>query len=164
MLHRLVRRSLALAGAAILISTTAVSADDISNNIDTTIDIPAEVMALNVGGPAGTTNLYVQPRNDDGKNGCNLTGSTSLALSVASSNPSIATVSPTSVTFTSCGSTPLLTVTPLSLGSTVVSLSLISNNTGGGFNLSPATFTVNVSPPTNTAPQISISGVTGGTL
>ena len=76
MLHRLVRRSLALAGAAILISTTAVSADDISNNIDTTIDIPAEVMALNVGGPAGTTNLYVQPRNDDGKNGCNLTGST----------------------------------------------------------------------------------------
>jgi hypothetical protein len=160
----LIRRSVAIATTVLLLSTTAVFADDISNDLDASIDAVAEVMALDVGGPAGTTNLYVTPRNDDGKNGCNLTGSTTLVLAVASSNTSAATVSPSSVTFTSCGATPTLTVTPLAAGSTTISVSQTSNGTDGTFSLAPATFIVNVtsSAPVNTAPQVTISGVTAG--
>ena len=64
--------TLAFAGVAV--------ADDISNSLDSSIDSAAEAMPLNVGGADGTTVLSVTPRNGDGKNGCNLTGSTTLEL------------------------------------------------------------------------------------
>jgi hypothetical protein len=151
--------------ALFTIAATALAlADDISNNLDATVDATAEVMSLTVGGVNGTTNLYVTPRNGDGKNGCNLTGSTTLVVAVGSSATSVATVSPSSVTFTSCGDTPTLTVTPVSAGSTTISLSQTSNTTDGTFNLAPATFTVNVAPapPSNTLPSVSISGAANG--
>jgi hypothetical protein len=139
-------------------------ADDISNNLDASVDAVAEVMPLTLGGPNGTTQLYVVPRNDDSKNGCNFggSGSPTLVVSVNSSNSSAATVSPSSVTFTSCDDTPTLTVTPVGLGSTTISLSQVSNSTGGSFNLAPATFTVNVVSPPNTAPNVTVTGVAGG--
>jgi hypothetical protein len=138
-------------------------ADDIYNNIDATIDATAETLPLNVGGPNGTTTLAVAPTNDV-KSGCNLTGSTTLTLNLASSNPAVATVSPSSVTFTSCGDTKTLTISPVGAGSASVTASQVSNNTGGTFNLAPATFTVNVAAPapSNTAPVLNISGVTNG--
>ena len=150
--------------AAAFLFAGGASADDIPNNLDATVDAVAEVMALNAGGASGTTQLRVVTQNGDGKNGCNLTGGTTLVVSVTSSNPSAATVSPTSVTFTSCGATPTLTVTPHAPGSATISLAQTSNNTGGTFNLAPATFTVNVTAPTpaNTAPSVSLGGVTGG--
>lgn len=158
-------RFAAMAAGASLLLAAAVGgayADDISNHIDGSVDSVAEVMPLSVGGNDATTQLYVTPANDDGKKGCNLTGSTSLVLNVASSDNSVATVSPSSVTFTSCGDTPTLTVTPHDHGSATISVTQTSNNTGGSFNLAPATFTVNVAPPPNTPPEVSIAGVTGG--
>jgi hypothetical protein len=146
----------------IAIPALAALADDISNNIDLSVDAQAEVMPLTVGGANGTTLLYVTPQNSDGKNGCNLTGSTTFVASVSSSNTGVATVSPSSVTFTSCGATPTLTVSPVAQGSATISLSQTSNTTAGTFNLAPATFTVNVSPPPNTAPSVSVDGVSGG--
>lgn len=137
-------------------------ADDISNNLDATVDAVAEVMPLNEGGVNGTTMLYVVPRNGDGKNGCNLTAGTSLVLSLSSNNTSAATVIPSSITFTSCGDTPVVTVTPHNVGSATISASQTSNNTGASFNFAPVTFTVDVAPPPNTAPSVSVSGVTGG--
>jgi len=139
-------------------------ADDIYNNLDTTIDTQAEVMALNVGGPVGSTTLYVSPTNGDGKQGCNLTGSTTLGLALGSDNTAVATVSPSSVTFTNCGDTKALTVTPVAAGSATITATQTSNNTGGTFNLAPVTFTVNVTAaaPSNTAPTVSVGGVTGG--
>jgi hypothetical protein len=136
--------------------------DDIGNNIDATLDAVAEVMPLTVGGANGTTMLYVTPRNGDGKNGCNLTGSTTLVVSVSSSNTGVATVSPSSLTFGSCGDVLALTITPVGAGSATISLSQTSNSTGGTFLLTTATFSVNVTPPPNTAPALSISGVTAG--
>jgi hypothetical protein len=98
-------RAASVAAVALLLSSQAAWADDIANNLDATVDAAAEVMALSVGGPDGTTTLRVIPQNDDGKSGCNLTGSTSFSASVSSSNTAIATVSPSTVTFTSCGDT-----------------------------------------------------------
>jgi hypothetical protein len=152
---------LATVGALVACVATAY-ADDISNNIDTTVDAVAEVMPLTTGGANGTTQLYVVERNGDGKNGCNLTASTSLSISISSSNTAVATVSPSSSTFTACGDVKTLTVTPHDVGSATVSASLIANTTAGTFNLAPVTFTVNVAPPPNTPPQIAVAGVTGG--
>jgi hypothetical protein len=153
----------AVIAAALLIASGGFAyADDISNNLDASIDAVAEAMPLNVDGANGTTQLYVTPRNGDGKNGCNLTGATTLGLSVSSSNTNVATVSPSSVTFTSCSDTKTLTVTPVAVGSATISVTQTSNNTGGTFNLAPATFAVNVAPPANTAPSIVVAGVTGG--
>ncbi len=159
------RLSLLFMSFALMLALPAMAfADNISNNVDGTMDAVAETMALNVGGANGTTQLYVAPTNGDGKNGCNLTGSTSLGLSVSSSNTSVATVSPSSVTFTSCSDTKTLTVTPVAQGSATISVNQTSNTTDGSFNLAPATFTVNVSAaaPSNTAPQVSVSGVEAG--
>lgn len=154
--------SITLALLFALILASLAMADDISNNLDASVDAVAEIMSLNVGGAAGTTKLYVNPSNGDGKNGCNLTGSTTLVVSVSSSDTSVATVSPDSITFGSCGDTPTLTITPHNQGSATISLSQTSNSTAGTFDLAPATFTVNVAPPPNTPPQVSITGVTGG--
>ncbi len=150
---------------AMLVSTLAM-ADDIYNNLDTSIDAVAEVMPLNAGGVAGTTDLYLEKKNEDGKQGCNLQGTNEyITFSVISSDPSVATVLPGEVTFDNCADTFTLTVTPLTEGSTTISLApkaiLVDKGT---FDWAPATFIVNVAPavPSNTAPQISISDVTGG--
>lgn len=158
------RRVLAAGAALPLLTVTApwASADDISNNLDATIDAVAEVMPLNVGGDAGTTTLAVTPRNGDGKNGCNLTAATTLTLAIASSDTSVATVSPSSVTFTACSDTKLLTVTPHAEGTATVSARQTANTTGATFDLTRATFTVDVAPPANTAPTLTIAGVTDG--
>jgi hypothetical protein len=147
---------------ATLAFSSLAAADGISNNLDGSIDAVAEVMPLVVGGANGSTQLYVQPTGGDGKSGCNLTGSTTLGLNVSSSSTAVATVSPSSVTFTSCGDTKTLTITPVSAGSATVSVSQASNTTGATFDLAPATFTVDVTPPPNTPPAIVVAGVTAG--
>jgi hypothetical protein len=159
----------ALVGAAVVGVVFAIAgaafADDISNNLDSTVDAVAEAMPLTVGGANGTTRLYVFPTGGDGKPGCNLTGSTTFSISLASSDPSVATVSPSSITFTSCVTSttgPVVTVTPVAQGTATISASQVSNTTGGTFNLAPVTFSVNVAPPPNTPPQVAVAGVTGG--
>lgn len=164
--RRAFRAVAALATGTLLLASAGVAyADAIYNNIDANIDSTAEVMPLNVGGAAGTTTLALAPANGDGKEGCNLTGRTTLTLRLVSSNPAVATVSPATTTFDSCGFTQELAVTPVGAGSVSVTAILISNNSGGTFDLAPATFTVNVASaaPSNTAPVLTITGTeTGG--
>jgi hypothetical protein len=154
-----------LASAAVMaLSVPWVAfADDVTNNLDASIDSTYEVLALNAGATSPVT-FSVNATKDDGKNGCNLTGQTSLTVAVNSSNPAVATVSPSSLMFDSCGATKSVTVTARDQGSTNVSLSQISNDTGATFNFDPARFTVNVTAPApaNTAPKVSVTGVAAG--
>jgi hypothetical protein len=128
------------------------------------VDATAEVMSLNVGGPIGATNLYVVERNEDGKQGCNLTGQTILQVAVSSSAPDVATAilrddenpSLAENTFDSCADKIRVEVTPLAVGSTTITFLLISNRTNGTFNLDPATFVVNVADLSNSAPVVSV--------
>ena len=150
--------------AAVLFAAMAY-ADDITSDLPVVGSV--KVMALNEGGPTGSTLLTVIPTGmgnapADGKAGCNLTGGTSLVVSVSSSNTSVATVSPTSLTFTSCGDVKTLTVTPHATGSSNVTLAQTSNDTGATFNLAPAAFRVDVAPPPNTAPNVTVTGVEHG--
>lgn len=147
------------AGSLLLASAGVVYADDVSNSLDGDIDPVAEVMPLNVG-VDGTTSLYIQPRGNDGEQGCNVKNSYSLTLNLHSSDQSVATV-PASLLIEDCA--PIsLTVKPLKTGTTTVTASVAVNNSPGTFNLLPATFTVNVSPPANTAPTLHITGVENG--
>jgi hypothetical protein len=158
----------AVIGGTVLIGSGLVArADDVANNIDASVDSAAEAMNLTVGGPDGATQLRIIPTNEDpGKNGCNLTGQTKLTVAVNSSDTAVATVSPGTVTFDSCGAVRDLTVTPVGAGSATVSLAEVRNDTGGQFNLAPATFSVNViaaTPTDSTAPAITpaIAGTLG---
>lgn len=146
LLRRPRTRALAALGAAALALGLAgpAGADIVYNDADATIDVAAEHVALTAGTSA-TVTLKIDQRNGDGKNGCNLTGSTTLVVAVSSSAPSRATVTPSSLTFGSCGDEKTVTVTGVSPGSAVVSLTQTSNNSGGTFDLTPATFQVDVS-------------------
>jgi len=128
-----------------IIPVSVALADDIYNNLDTTIDADLEVMNLTVGGTNGSVTYSVEPRGGDGKPGCNLIGDTILTVSV-NTNAAVATVAPTSITFKSCDDKPSVTVTPVGAGSTIITLSVTTNTTPGSFNLAPAAFQVNVAP------------------
>lgn len=163
--RRGLRTAAALAVAGLVLAGAGIAyADDIYNTVDATIDSDAEVMALNVGGVQGSASLALRTTDGDGKNGCNLTGSTTLTLRIESSNTSVATVSPAVTTFTSCGFTQPLAVTPVAAGFANVTVSVVSNTTTYSFNLAPAGFRVDVAAPApaNTAPVLAISGVVNG--
>ena len=154
----------ATVGGLLLSASGVAHADVVYNNLDAIVDAAAETMPLNEGGVTGTTTLAVSPANNDGKNGCNLTASSVLTLGLASSNPAAATVTPSSVTFTSCGDTKVLTVTPVAAGTATITATQTFNNTGGTFDLVPASFTVNVvaPAPANTAPSVTMGGAMTG--
>ncbi|HJV99542.1 MAG TPA: PxKF domain-containing protein [Arthrobacter sp.] len=152
------------AGSLLLASAGVVYADAISNNLDGTFDSVAEIMPLNLGGPAGSTTLYVVKIQGDGNNGCTIQGREAVSLSLASSNTAVATVTPSSATFGSCGDTTLITVTPVGVGTASVTAALTGNTTDDVYDVAPVNFSVKVTAPapSNTAPIISISGVTPG--
>lgn len=156
------KTSAAVAAGCLLVSSAGVVyADDIVV-LPGSVDAVAKVMPLNVGGAAGTTQLGVVTSDGDGKPGCNLTGKTVLTLDLTSSDPTVAKVEPSTVTFDSCGAQPTLTVTPVSAGEVQIAAQEASNTTGATFNLLPAKFTVKVAPPSNTAPRLDITGTTTG--
>jgi len=70
-------------------------ADDIINDIDASY----ELLTLNLGGANRAVTFSVIPQNNDGKQGCNLTGKTTLSVDILSSQPGVVTVSPASLTF-----------------------------------------------------------------
>ncbi len=159
------RAAAAVAAGSLLLASAGVAyADTIYNKLDATIDPTAEVMPLNVGGPNGTTTLALEVSGGDGKPGCNVTGQTSLTLNVSSSNTGVAAVGTARVIFNSCDSKPQVLITPVGVGTSTISVSEAFNDTRGTFNLATATFTVNVSAPapSNRAPILDITGVTGG--
>jgi hypothetical protein len=142
-------RGLALAILLAMALPWVAFADDIANTLDATVDADLEVLNLSVGGSFAVTFTY-SVTNDDSKNGCNLTGQgAQLVASVASSDTDVATVSQATVTFTSCGSKPFVTVTAVGNGTATVTLAYASHVSGhsvssADFNFAPASFTVNV--------------------
>ncbi|WP_155892957.1 PxKF domain-containing protein [Intrasporangium chromatireducens] len=128
-------------------------ADDITNDIIS----PTKLMTLAING-SGTTVLSIDEKNDDGKNGCNLTGNSDgekayFTASVDSSSVAVATVMPARITFTSCGQQIPITVEARGTGTATITLGQLGQHAQGSFNVAPATFTVVVTGPSNTAPS-----------
>ncbi len=150
------RRAAAAVSVGALLSVAAGGvawADDVYNTIDGTtaamgaIDVQVESMPLVAGGATGATSLRVQAKNSgiDGFEGCNLQAGP-LVLAVQSSDETIATVKPETVTLTACSTASVvheqgLTVTPVGAGTATISVSVTSSGTGAAsFNLLPAVF------------------------
>lgn len=150
-MKRLRKKRLTLSIITTLIVSLAAAAlalgDDLANDIDLTVDATRENVNLTAGGAQGTVGLYVVERNGDGKNGCNLQSVVpSVTFSVTSSDTSVATVSPSSITITNCAAEPSVTVTPVGEGSADISFAVTSNSSAGSWSVSPANFSVNVGP------------------
>jgi hypothetical protein len=138
-------------------------ADNVANNLDTTIDSTAETMSLTVGGVSKTTVIYVLAANNDGENGCNLKNDASLTVNVSSSDPAKATVSPSQVTIDGCdvANGKTITVTPVASGSATITFTqaaFTGSNPQGTFVYNTATFTAIVAAPADaTAPTGSVA-------
>ncbi len=154
------------AGTLVVAGGGVAYADAIANRLDTTVDTVAEAMTLNLGGLNGTTRLYVVKLPDYGTNGCTIQGSEAISLGLVSSDPAVATVSPATATFRSCGEEITVTVTPKGLGTTNIVAAPGANTTGEPYDVTPVNFGVTVvaPAPSNTAPIVNISGVTPGSL
>lgn len=140
-------------------------ADDVYNNIDSTIDANWETMNLSVGSPATPVSYSIRPTSyvyPDYKPGCNIYPGQIFVATAYSNNPSVAYVPPTALIFDSCSDVLSVPVMPMGPGTAVITLIQNANSTGGYFELSPATFTVNVSYAADTTPPVIVPHVTPG--
>ncbi len=158
--------ALVAGGVLIAAGPTASYADDVTNNIDSTVDATYETIALNAGGTTQEVKLHIVGLDGDGRNGCNVNPSNKVTITLASSNTSVATVSPASHEFSGCGSAnaKTFTVTSAAAGSANFTASGAATSRSGTMNYAPAAFKVDVTSPApaNTAPTVTVSGVTAG--
>jgi hypothetical protein len=157
---------IALAAVAAFGVPGSAWADEIVNTLDASSDGAREALALTVPTAGGTT-IFVAPTNGDGKSGCNLQGTAaSVTFAVASSDGSVATVSPSSLTFGSCGDTRAITVTPVGQGSADITFTESANSSAGSWDATPANFAVNVAGgpvASNSAPEV-VGDIAGETV
>jgi hypothetical protein len=154
-----------LAVISAMLSTSLALADQMINKIDGTIDAEYEVLSMNTGGPDAYVNLYFVPQDGDGRDGCNFHGATQLAVHVTSSNTSVATINQAFIDYgINCNYVTSVKIHAVSTGIAYITLQQTYNDTGGTFDLTTADFTVNVVPPPNTPPGVSVTGVTGGAI
>ncbi len=139
--------TLAAATALSLLGSGLAVADNVSNTLDDSVDTSVETTSVAVAGTR-TVNFKIDETNEDGKSGCNISGSADahLTVDVLSSDAAKATVSPASLKFTSCGDVLSVVVTGVEAGSSTISLRETSRKTkdNSTFNLAPAAFTTNV--------------------
>ena len=152
-------KAVVAAVALVLALPMLVFADEIVNDLDTSVDGALETMSLSFEGQA--TTIRVRVTNDDGRNGCNFggRGNPSLVIEPISDDTAVATVAPSSLTFDSCGEHQQLQITAVGEGSTRITFQQLSNTTQGSFNLETGAFTVNVSRPRTAAPSPTATGV-----
>lgn len=166
-MKRKINTAFSIAIILIFMTASICFADNVVNNADSSVDAAYESVSLVVGGTSRFVDLFIDPANGDGKNGCNLTGTTILTISAASSNTSAVTVSPSSITFTNCEAVNTnlstgVTVAPVAVGTANIEFAITANTTAGTFSVLTARFTVTVTGDT-TPPVItpSISGTSG---
>jgi hypothetical protein len=132
-----------------------VDTDFVANDLDGDVDTAHEKLRLIAGGANGAANMFIFLRGDD-PNGCNILPGTSVQLSVNSADASIASVSPSSITFTDCDQRIPIKITPVGVGGPVeVFLNELANDTAMKFSLATARFNVWVDPaPADSTPPI----------
>jgi hypothetical protein len=149
-------------GSLVLSFAAAASADTIYNTLDGTVDATAEVMNLTAGGSNGTTTLQVQVDSHPDHTGCNIQGGPhQLAMSVSSSDPTIATAAfgGGDSIFDTCDEVLTVVVTPsaTTAGQTTISFSGVADTSSDPhitFSYAEATFVVNVTAGTTPPPVV----------
>jgi hypothetical protein len=160
-LRRSLRRALLtsmLVAMPLATFTSLALADDIYNTLDEVVNASPETMNIPLGQTSGTSFKV----NVKGGDGCDIASGKLVRFNIQSSNASVATVSPSQITFDNdCTDAPAVTVSGLAIGSSSITLVQAENTTGKSFNVDTARFTVNVTS-TNTKPSVALNGVTSG--
>lgn len=166
------RRTLSGAVAAVGVvllfggSLQVAAADTITASASWSVTTPDKTLSLPIG-QTKTVALGYTATDGDSKNGCNLSGSSGTQLKLDVKQTPIAPTTgaivelPATVTFTSCGATLNLNVKALQSGSTRVSFEYNSSTPAGNgasdYDLSGASFVVNVPVQDSTPPSVNYS-------
>src|SRR5215211_3974715 len=105
-----------------------------------------------------TINYRIIANNGDGQTGCNAADTSAATLNINA--PSGVTATPTSRTFTSCGTNQSVQFSSSTAGDYTITVSVSDSGTGT-YNTSPATFTLHVTnppPPPNDPPTLTLPG------
>lgn len=156
------RRERSILLAALLVTSMVTTAgmtfaDNVVNNIDTTIDPELEEVTTTVNTPV-TIGFYIKAVTGGGDApGCNATGNDPATLTIMP--PSGVSVTPTTLTFTGCGdnNTQYASFTASSAGTYTFNannFSMSGGKAGSIWNLDTARFTLIVNPPTDTTPPV----------
>lgn len=157
------RAALGLALVLVLLALPlVVFADQVVNNIDTSIDPALETRTITAGGST-VVGFYIQPSNTipaGDANGCNATGSNPATVNL--SVPAAVTASPTSLTFTGCGILQNVTLSSTTTGNHTISVASVTGGKSGSlWDTAPADFTLQVLPPPDSTPPVITSNVSG---
>lgn len=160
----LVSREWAARASAITAMTAAgtlglggVAFADIVENDISTVGNPA----ISAGGSTKIGyQIQVEGRGLDGEGGCN--ASAASPATVRLSVPAAVTADKTSLTFTSCATYQYVTFSAATAGDYPITVAGVTDDGPGTYTTGPANFTLEVSAPSNTAPTVSVTGVTNG--
>jgi hypothetical protein len=135
-------------------------ADQVVNNIDTTIDPTRESVTITTGGSV-SVGFYIQPTTGGGDaNGCNSTGAAPATVNL--SVPADVTTSAPSLIFTGCGVTQSVSFSSSTVGDYTISISSVTGGkTGSLWDTAPADFILHVLPPSDTTPPVITPNVSG---
>jgi hypothetical protein len=150
-----------------LVFTAVAFADQVVNNIDTTIDSALETRTI-TSGESTAVGFYIKSITGGGDaNGCNATGSDEAYFTVTP--PDGVTVSwdgyPDPIEFVGCDNYRYVTFSSSTPGSYAINgFTMTGGKTNSQWDFSTADFTLVVNPaaPTNTAPTVVVTGVTDG--
>src|SRR5215212_6037793 len=117
---------------ALLLMPIVALADDLINDLDGSPDTNLEVLLLTTADGGAT--IRVHPTSDDGRTGCNLSGTNSVTVGIQSTDTTVATVSPSSLTFDECSDTKSVTVTPVKTGTANIVFGVTGGTFSGSFN------------------------------
>jgi hypothetical protein len=164
MRQKLVRGVAICALAVVTMLSGTAYADNVQNDVVANVD-GDKVVSLVAGDPTSTATVgfFVHALSGaDPESGCNVDAGESITFSVIT--PTGVTATPSSLQFTTCGDTKSAVFKAASGASGgEVTLSITANSTGGGaYNLNTAKFQIDVTEPANTAPTVTVTGVSDG--
>lgn len=137
-------------------------ADTLQDSIESTGSVQLIAGDATSSGTA-TVRVVANSAAGDPDPGCNFDTATER-LTVAIDTPSGVTASPSSVTFTKCGqdSVTPITFTASSTATSGTATARITENTSGGTFVNQIEIPITVTQPPNTAPTVTVAGVTDG--
>lgn len=150
------RRARVLVAGFAAAALTAVSAPAFADTIHDDVAASGPTTIAMNGGTASTTiKYYVQAAG-----GCDVSSGSPSVWRVNVGGPAGVSASPSTVSFESCELRRSVTFTATSAGNRPVTLTHLSGpNLGGANAANPASFTLVVTAPTNTAPEVTVGGV-----
>jgi hypothetical protein len=131
-----------------------------ADNVVNDVDVAAGENSIAAGGST-TVGYKINANGGDGQNGCNASDATPATVTLGV--PAGVTASATTLTFSACNAFQQVTFSSSVVGDHNINVSGVSGGVGAYNN--QANWTLHVSappPPPNTAPSVSVSGVTDG--